>query len=108
MWEAYEFLDFPVTLLDLLSPPPLLIFRLFSWARNFFPKFILKKLPMFYITVLKVLDLFERVALVVLLHDTYNYNSEQFVVKASKFLCNFIFLIILWQQFFKVVDEFFI
>ena len=43
------------------------------------------------------------------------YNSEQFVVKASKFFCNFIFLIILCQQFFKhfsmyisAVDEFFI
>ena len=70
---------------------------------------------MFYINVLKVLHLFERVALVVLLHDIYNYNSEQFVVKASKFLCNFIFLIIMCQQVFKhfniynsVVDEFFI
>ena len=45
----------------------------------------------------------------------YNYTSEQFVVKASKFLCNFIFLIILCQQIFKhfslyisAVDEFFI
>ena len=43
------------------------------------------------------------------------FNSEQFVVKTSKFLCNFTFLIILYQQFFKhfsvqisVVDEFFI
>ena len=65
--------------------------------------------------MLKVLHLFERVALVVLLNDIYNYNSEQFVVKASKFLHNFIFLIILCQQFFKyysiyisVVGEFFI
>ena len=56
---------------------------------------------MFYINVLKVLHLFERVALVDLLHDIYNYNSEQFVGKASKFLRNFIFLIILCQQFFK-------
>ena len=45
----------------------------------------------------------------------YNYNSEEFVLKASKLLCNSIFLIILCQQFFKdvsiyisVVDEFFI
>ena len=56
---------------------------------------------MFYINVLKVLHLFERVALVVLLHDIYNYNSEQFVVKTLKVLCNFIFLIILCQHFFK-------
>ena len=70
---------------------------------------------MFCINVLKVLHLFDRVALLVLLHNIYNYNSEQFVVKASKLLCNFIFLIILCQQFFKhysiyisVVDEFFI
>ena len=45
----------------------------------------------------------------------YNYISEQFVVKASQFLWDFIFLIILSQQFFQhfsvyvsVVDEFFI
>ena len=54
---------------------------------------------MFYINVLKVLHLFERVALLVLLHDICNYNSEQFVVKESKSLCTFIFLIILCQQF---------
>ena len=114
-WEVYRFLDFPVILLDLLSPLPLLIFRLFSWTRNLFPKFILKNYLMFCINVLKVLHLFDRVALLVLLHNIYNYKSEQFVVKASKLLCNFIFLIILCQQFFKhfsiyisVVDEFFI
>ena len=55
---------------------------------------------MFYIHVLEVLHLFERVALVVILH-TEQFNSEQFVVKASKFLCNFTFLITLCQQFFK-------
>ena len=56
---------------------------------------------MFYINVLKVLHLFERVALVVLLHDICDYKSEQFVVKASKFLCNFIFQINLCQQIFE-------
>ena len=34
-------------------------------------------------------------------YDIYNYNSELFLVKASKFLRNFFFLIILCQQFFK-------
>ena len=34
-------------------------------------------------------------------HDIYNYSSELFVVKASKFLHNFIFLIILCWQFLK-------
>ena len=94
-------------------PPPLIIFRLFSWARKFFSQVYFEEITLCFtlINVLKVLHLFETVALLVLLHDIYNYNSEQFVVKASKLLCNFI----LYQQFSKhfsiyisVVDEFFI
>ena len=52
--------------------------------------------------MLKVLYLFERVALVIsLAWYICNYSSELFVVKVSKFFRNFIVLIILHQQLFK-------
>ena len=119
-WEAYQILDFPVILLNLLLSPPLpspINFQTFQLGKKIFSQVYFEDITLCFtlINVLKVLHLCARVTLVVLLHDTYNYSSEQIVVKASKFLCIFIFLIIMCQQFFKlcsiynsVADEFFI
>ena len=103
-WEAYRILDFPVTLLDLLSPPippsPLLIFRLFSGARNVFLKFFLKRLS--YV-------LHSCVGSIALIWEgrSGSYSAYRTVQlrtvcgKGIKFFFNFTFLITLCQQFFK-------
>ena len=104
-WEVYRFFDFPVNLMDLLSSPSHINFQTFWWGKTFFSQVYFEEIALCFtlINVLKVLHLFERVALLILLHDIYNCNSQRFVVMASKFMCHFIFQIILCQQFLSIL-----
>ena len=65
-WEAYRFLDFPVTP-GFIKPPSDINFQTFWLGKKFFSQVYFEEITLYFtlIDVLKVLHLFERVGLVV-------------------------------------------